>query len=170
MWSTLLVTYLLFAPQIHSVQWCYQNQYSLNEMCNEPSSWIKDFPVCGGQKQSPINIVTRKARHDPKLTPIIFEGYTETINVTVQNFGNSGAVLVLPSSLRIRGGDLPATYKAIQLHFHWGVDHTSGSEHTVDGEQYAMELHIVHIKEQYNSLKEAKNDTVGIAVLGLFYE
>lgn len=32
------------------------------------------------------------------------------------------------------------------------------------------QLHIVHIKEQYKTLKEAMNDTVGVAVLAFFYE
>lgn len=50
------------------------------------------------------------------------------------------AVLTLPPSMRIRGGGLPATYKAIQLHLHWGMDDGPGSEHTVDGEQYPMEV------------------------------
>ncbi|KAK3524379.1 hypothetical protein QTP70_028011, partial [Hemibagrus guttatus] len=80
------------------------------------------------------------------------------------------AVLALPPSLRIRAGDLPTTYKAVQLHLHWGVNDGPGSEHTVDGEQYPMELHIVHIQEQYNTLKEAMSDTAGVAVLGFFYE
>ncbi|XP_053543771.1 carbonic anhydrase IV c isoform X2 [Ictalurus punctatus] len=153
MWSTLLGLCLLLAPCFHS----------------EPSQWDKDFPVCGGQNQSPINIVTHKAKHDPRLTPIIFEGYTQTLNITVQNLGNT-AVFALPPSLLIRGGDLPATYKAIQLHLHWGVDDGPGSEHTVDGEQYPMELHIVHIKEQYTTLKEAMNDIEGVAGLAFFYQ
>ncbi|MCJ8740776.1 hypothetical protein PDJAM_G00062750 [Pangasius djambal] len=169
MWSTLLVSCLLFSPCIHSVQWCYQSQYSCEDRCRDPSQWAKDFPGCGGQNQSPINIVTHKARHDPRLTPIIFEGYTETLNVTVQNLGNT-AVLALPPSLRIRGGNLPATYRAVQLHLHWGVGDGPGSEHTVDGEKYPMELHIVHIKEQFKTMKEAMNDTVGIVALAFFCE
>lgn len=31
-------------------------------------------------------------------------------------------------------------------------------------------LHIVHIKEKYNTLKEAINDTIGVAALAFFYE
>ncbi|TSL04285.1 Carbonic anhydrase 4 [Bagarius yarrelli] len=123
MWFALLVSCCLLAPCVHS----------------EPSEWAKDFPACGGQKQSPINIVTHKTRLEPCLTPIVFEGYTQTLNVTVQNTGNT-AVFELPPSLRIRGGDLPDTYNAVQLHLHWGMDDEPGSEHTLDGEQYAMEL------------------------------
>lgn len=61
---------------------------------SEPSQWGKDFPVCGGQNQSPINIVTHKMRHDPHLTPIIFEGYMQTLNITVHNLGNTGETAI----------------------------------------------------------------------------
>lgn len=48
--------------------------------------------------------------------------------------------LDLPSTIRIEGGNLLSTYKAIQLHFHWGKDGGPGSEHTIDGEQFPMEV------------------------------
>ena len=48
--------------------------------------------------------------------------------------------LDLPSSIKIKGGNLAAQYKAIQLHLHWGVDGGPGSEHTIDGEQFPMEV------------------------------
>lgn len=40
----------------------------------------------------------------------------------------------------VRGGDLDGVYKAVQFHLHWGKDGGPGSEHTVDGEQYPMEV------------------------------
>lgn len=39
-----------------------------------------------------------------------------------------------------QGGDLQNTYKLLQFHFHWGADDTKGSEHTVDGNEYPMEV------------------------------
>ncbi|XP_062868224.1 carbonic anhydrase IV c, partial [Trichomycterus rosablanca] len=169
MWSTLLVMCLLLAPGIYSVQWCYHSQYSCQDQCRKPDKWFLDVPTCGGQKQSPINIVTNKVQFDPSLSPIIFENYTQVLNITVWNVGYA-AVFGLPPSARIRGGGLPATYKAIQFHLHWGVTGGLGSEHTVDGEQYPMEVHIVHIKEQYETLKQAMEDQEGLAVLGFFFE
>ncbi|KAK1788257.1 hypothetical protein P4O66_016688, partial [Electrophorus voltai] len=156
---------MFFVP----AQWCYQSQYSCDYKCREPSQWYREFPVCGGQSQSPINIVTRKAQLNLSLTPVIFEGYSDVLNVTVQNIGYA-AVFTLPSSVRIRGGGLPDTYKAVQFHLHWGLDAKPGSEHTVDGEQYPMELHILHIKQNYNSLNEAMNDSTGVAVLAFLFE
>lgn len=46
----------------------------------------------------------------------------------------------LPSNARVKGGKLGGEYKAVALHFHWGEDGGPGSEHTIDGEQFAMEV------------------------------
>uniref|UniRef100_A0A3B1IP32 Carbonic anhydrase n=1 Tax=Astyanax mexicanus TaxID=7994 RepID=A0A3B1IP32_ASTMX len=167
--STLLISCLLLAPYLCSGQWCYESQNTCDDKCKGPRQWVSDFPACGGQRQSPINIITRKVQYDPSLTPIMFEGYTEVMNITVTNVGYAAA-FSLPRSVRISGGGLPGKYKALQFHLHWGSDCGPGSEHTVDGEQYPMEVHIVHIKEEYSTLKEAMNDSVGVAALGFFFE
>lgn len=48
--------------------------------------------------------------------------------------------LDLPNTTKISGGKLPATYKALQIHYHWGKDGGPGAEHTIDGEQYPIEV------------------------------
>lgn len=48
--------------------------------------------------------------------------------------------LDLPVGMRIKGGNLTTPYKAVQLHLHWGKDGGPGSEHTIDGEQFPMEV------------------------------
>lgn len=48
--------------------------------------------------------------------------------------------LDLPATMRIKGGNLPTTYKALQVHLHWGKNGGPGSEHTIDGEQFPMEV------------------------------
>lgn len=40
----------------------------------------------------------------------------------------------------ITGGDLPAQYQAVQLHLHWSQDLNNGSEHSIDGKHFAMEV------------------------------
>lgn len=37
------------------------------------------------------------------------------------------------AELAVVGGDLEGKYKFLQLHFHWGMVKTEGSEHTIDG-------------------------------------
>ena len=61
------------------------------------------------------------------------------------------------------------SYKLLQLHFHWGSDDTQGSEHTVDGKRFPMEMHLVH---QSSDLESATNPDVedGLAVAVVLWE
>ncbi|CAB1418373.1 unnamed protein product [Pleuronectes platessa] len=134
-----------------------------------PDTWGLVSEHCSGRSQSPVNIVTRRALQDERLTPLHLTGYQETFHSLIMNTGH-GVKLDLSSKMRIQGGNLPATYKTIQLHLHWGKDGGLGSEHLIDGEQFPMEMHIVHIKEKYDSLSEAVTDRTGVAVLGFFFQ
>uniref|UniRef100_A0A3Q3WRL6 Carbonic anhydrase n=1 Tax=Mola mola TaxID=94237 RepID=A0A3Q3WRL6_MOLML len=150
-------------------QWCYQSQHSCDDTCRDPSLWAAQFPSCGGLRQSPINIVTSKVHVNSALPPFNFIGHTNRINITVENKGHS-AHFALPQLVRLMGGGLPGHYRAAQFHFHWGANGRPGSEHTIDGERFPMELHIVHIKEPYGSLAEAEHDMAGIALLAFLFE
>jgi len=52
------------------------------------------------------------------------------------------AHFALPQSVRLTGGALPGHYRAAQFHFHWGGNGRPGSEHTVDGERFPMEVRL----------------------------
>ena len=62
----------------------------------------------------------------------------------------------------------------LQLHWHWGSDSSKGSEHTIDGKEYPIEVHLVHVNTKYyvdgapSADNFAKSD--GLAVIGIFYE
>lgn len=45
--------------------------------------------------------------------------------------------------LFISGGGLPVEYPLVQFHFHWGYDSDEGSEHTLDGRQYPLEVFLI---------------------------
>ena len=63
-------------------------------------------------------------------------------------------------------------YYLWQLHFHWGEPGMTdkGSEHTVDGKMYPMEMHMVHVednfigKKGYVKVSEAIESPHGLAV------
>ncbi|XP_072230519.1 carbonic anhydrase 4-like [Leuresthes tenuis] len=149
--------------------WCYQSEFTCSHQCNAPEKWKFVNQDCGGKYQSPINIVTRKTIKNECLTPLQFNNYQHTFIRPIKNNGHSVQVEV-PNLSTISGADLPATYKAVQFHLHWGNKGGPGSEHTIDGEQYPMELHIVHMKTQYTSLTTALSDKEGVAVLAFFFE
>ncbi|KFO92080.1 Carbonic anhydrase 15, partial [Buceros rhinoceros silvestris] len=167
-------------------QWCYDSQ---DPKC-APSHWKELKATCGGNKQSPVNIDRRRLQRDGGLGDILFEGYDQAPpgKWRLTNDGHTGAccdwapspalALWAPSQLgldsstprRVPGRLLPRGYRALQLHFHWGSPAGNGSEHTLDGRQLPMELHIVHMNVNYRTLAEAKGHPNGLAVLGFFFQ
>jgi len=100
----------------------------------EPEEWaeLSDYyETCGtGQEQSPIDL-TNAAVAD--LENIVFDYKETTVNII--NNGHTVQVnVVAGSQIVINGG----TYELKQFHFH------APSEHTVDGQDYPIEMHLVH--------------------------
>uniref|UniRef100_A0A8C3MZ77 Carbonic anhydrase 4 n=1 Tax=Geospiza parvula TaxID=87175 RepID=A0A8C3MZ77_GEOPR len=129
---------------------------------------------CRGDRQSPVNIVTRNVVYEKSLKPLSFEGYDVkgSAKWDVQNNGHTGKYYASP---KIGGGGLERKYKAVEFHFHWGLLTeqqilSPGSEHSIDGEKYPMEFHIVHIREDASDVTEAKKSPDGLAVLAFFVE
>ena len=61
------------------------------------------------------------------------------------------------------------SYQMLQLHFHWGSDNSRGSEHTINGEEFPMEMHIVH-KKVGLTVEEALGTSDGLAVVGQMFQ
>ena len=59
-----------------------------------------------------------------------------------------------------------------QVHFHWGDEPSRGSEHTVDGAAFSLEMHLVHFKAELEDIgaavAEGKQDS--LAVLGFLFQ
>ncbi|KFV80156.1 Carbonic anhydrase 4, partial [Struthio camelus australis] len=154
--------------------WCYQSQKYELPHCEEPRKWHLINTTCKGNKQSPINIITKNVIYDCSLEPLNFEGYNIK-GSSKWNLENNGHTVkaTFSTSPKIGGGGLRRKYKAIEVHFHWGdrdIPYLPGSEHSIDGEKAAMELHIVHIREDLSDITEAKKNEDGVAVLAFFIE
>ncbi|NWV19681.1 CAH4 anhydrase, partial [Origma solitaria] len=153
--------------------WCYQSQKCELPQCEDPTQWHQTNAACSGKKQSPVNIVTRNVLYSKSLTPLTFEGYDVkgSAKWNVENNGHTVKV-TLNASPKVGGGGLGRKYKAVEFHLHWGVpgeqQNTPGSEHSIDGEKYPMELHVVHIREDAADVTEAKQNPDGLAVLAFF--
>ncbi len=110
-------------------------------------SWSTCYADCGGQTQSPVNITG--AVIDEGLSAI-----TTNYESAPIEFTNNGHTLQFNyktgSTINFSGDD----YNLLQFHFH------TGSEHTVGGQQFPMEIHLVH-----------EDATTGnLAVIGIFFQ
>ena len=120
----------------------------------------QDFTTCvDGSAQSPINISDPRGvplenihfNYHPTTVTVVNNGHTIQANVGQGGHGDAGYISVYGQQ-----------YQLLQFHFHWP------SEHTVNGRQFFMEMHLVHQSQdgrlavagvllergQYNSLLE----------------
>lgn len=158
---TCLATYFLHmvCSVSGSVSWCYHSP-----SCSEVTWPIIAEKHCNGTQQSPINIVTANVKANANLTSFTYVGYNDSTALTViKNTGTSIQVTLDPKKMRVAGGNLPGRFASTEFHLHWGNGSAMpGSEHTVNGKRFPMELHIVN--------KPVSNTSDSLAVLGVFIE
>ncbi|CAF0895903.1 unnamed protein product [Rotaria sp. Silwood1] len=139
-----------------SLHWNYQRE--------GPDTWQHTFNTCKGRAQSPINIRTSRVKYDPNLSPLSLNGFTTNASSYVWNFTHNGhTIIVYPpasANFSISGANLPESFSLVQFHFHWGYNAYQGSEHTIDGIKYPLEIHFVHQAHFSGAL----------AVLGILFE
>lgn len=155
------------APSTEDSHWCYEIQAKEpNSHCSGPEQWPGD---CKKNQQSPINIVTSKTKLNPSLTPFTFVGYDQKKKWEVKNNQHS-VEMSLGEDIYIFGGELPTQYKAAQLHLHWSEESNKGSEHSIDGKHFAMEMHVVHKKMTTSDKVQDLDSKDKIAVLAFMVE
>jgi carbonic anhydrase len=153
-----------------SVEYTYGEWSYNNKLPNGPDHWGEFFPSCGGQAQSPINIITSEA---VGFSPndFVFTNYDRVAEYTLKNSGHSSQVVTNVKDITVTGGGLVGTYVLEQFHFHWGKNSLTGSEHLLNNASLPLEIHFVHYNSDlYNDVASAaaSGDPQGLAVLGLF--
>ncbi len=98
-----------------------------------PEFWGLCIPGCNGHSQSPVNITAYQ--NDIALEEPEFNYQASSIDLI--NTGETVKFNYSSGSELDWGGN---TYELLQFHFH------TRSEHLIDGEPYAMEIHLVHRK------------------------
>ncbi|KAJ1279387.1 hypothetical protein BS78_04G152200 [Paspalum vaginatum] len=115
--------------------------YSGSTGPNHWGSLSPNFTLCSkGILQSPIDIVRDEAVCNPQFDPLERD-YTATNATIVDNVFNI-ALRYNDTTETVKVGGMK--YKLKQLHWH------SPSEHTISGQRFAMELHMVHLTEEGN--------------------
>jgi carbonic anhydrase len=112
------------------IEWGYEGDTG-------PESWgslDESFLLCSeGETQSPIDIETANAV--PADLPAFEYEYEQTEIVVINNGHTIEMEYDTGSFMRFN----ERLYELLQFHFH------SPSEHTIDGENFAMEMHLVHL-------------------------
>ncbi|XP_056148656.1 carbonic anhydrase [Lampris incognitus] len=136
---------------------------------NGPDKWAENYPVANGPRQSPINIVPAEAQYDSSLKALKVR-YDPKNSGNILNNGHSFQVDFVDDgdTSTLTGGPIAGTYRLKQFHFHWGASNDRGSEHTVNGEKFPCELHLVHWNTKYPTFAEAVSQPDGLAVIGIF--
>ncbi|XP_046906700.1 carbonic anhydrase 4-like isoform X2 [Hypomesus transpacificus] len=152
---------------LHS-DWCYDDKCSFS-----PSLWsqIPDSH-CGGDNQSPVNIVEDQVMVDRMLQDFIFDHFDDQRAIKhLVNTGHSVKCVLHDDLVSLSGGGLGYKYTTLQFHFHWGTtdQQTLGSEHTLNSKRFPMVMHVVSQRSDL-TLEEAKQTFNGFAVLGFFLE
>ncbi|XP_074032851.1 carbonic anhydrase 1 [Leptinotarsa decemlineata] len=135
---------------------------------NGPNTWPQCYPEAAGQKQSPIDInpVDLKTLNANKK---LEWKYVPENTDDVSNPGYGWKVHVHGHGSELTGGPLEGKYILEQFHCHWGESNDKGSEHTINGQTFAGELHLVHWNStKYQSFGEAAQHPDGLCVLGVF--
>lgn len=151
--------------------WNYAATENGGENSIGPNKWYQNYEICDDQKQSPINILTSTVKESKDVGTIkMGEGWDTKFKLELTNIKKS--VKFVPKVAKEE--ELPTlsykgqTYRLAQFHAHWGSTNTDGSEHAIDFQKYAGEIHFVHYNTSYASLGDAMTEADGLLVWGHF--
>jgi len=122
----------------------------------DPGAWSQTFPDCAGVAQSPVDFGEASTGTRPDEFPETLEATYEAVpseGLKVINNGHSIQVDGAFGELKLPDG----LYKVLHFNFH------CPSEHTVAGNSFPCEMHIVH-------QKEGSTGTTDLAVVAIFLE
>ncbi|CAG2213898.1 CA4 [Mytilus edulis] len=110
-----------------------------------PSFWhcLEGNEMCNSKRQSPVDIKTKGVVKNNRIVPFDFSDLEDTERVKMEMRNNGHAVIIdFPDRQPlIKRGGLQEPLQLNELHFHWGSNSQWGSEHTINGHRYAMEVH-----------------------------
>lgn len=124
--------------------------------------------------QSPIRINDAKTFDEDYANELVLSDYRN--GMLTGTLENNGHVLVLEPSTTptqsLNGGLLPNVYDLSHVEFHWGSTNNQGSEHIINDQEFAMELHFIHFNSKYPTLSDAlsSGNHDSVAVLAVMVE
>jgi len=138
-----------------------------------PANWGQFSPICtSGQNQSPINIVSASAATGGSSPILISQWYDQPSSMTFSNDGTKISIKFLWASNLVPElyvlGNTVTLYQFVEMQFHGSQTNNSGSEHTIDGTSYDMEVQLVFSKVNLTQT-QALNTPGGYAIVSKFF-
>lgn len=156
---------------------CLQDVSSWSHVSN--SRWSEEFPACAGHMQSPIDLPDACKPGSGVIVDtslrVEYSKYEYDLPEDRLDLVNSGHTL----SCKLRGSDESPNdgspgvwfngqfFQFSELHFHWDMNDTEGSDHTLSGQRLATEVHLVHYNTKYHRMDIATGKPDGLLVLGI---
>ncbi|VVC31863.1 Hypothetical protein CINCED_3A019049 [Cinara cedri] len=134
------------------------------------------------QVQSPIDIL-KQCSYELSISSLLYYDYWRDESVLIKiinngqalyvhtlHFGYQSRYLEIENKLAIiTGGPLfDSLYEFNRMYFYWGDVGECGSENQMNDQFYAMEVQMVHFKQEYGSYENATRYDDGICIVSFF--
>ncbi|ODM94882.1 putative carbonic anhydrase 5 [Orchesella cincta] len=142
--------------------WCYQDS-----KCGE-TTWSR---LClTGKAQSPIDLPEiEKSSCQIKNFP---RPSYESSLFSLETNGRTVGIKLLDYEPIFQWKEQKASYGLHSIHLHWGANDSVGSEHTIHSKHFAFEMHLIHYRNDFNSIGEAlsSGEKNALAIIALLFE